>query len=368
MGIQPGMRRNTERTERLPLDTKEITVDWLAQAFRAQRGVEILRDFEVVEVIGGHSVKIRLKLDLTEAGKAAGIPQHVCLKGNLNGHLPDRPATLNEARFYGTFRHLLPIPAPTCYFADWDDDAEGQQGIMVIDDLKEMGGTFGTSANPIDVDEMARSLERLAIIHGCTWGSEVLQKQTWLQTAMAPETFMDDYWSLIPDYFEAHNKIPERVAIFPRWMAGDPSRLRKASAALRAYETANKGTRCLLHGDDHLGNSYLAPDGLRLWFDWQIVRKGLPWRDVSYFLVGSITIEDRRKAERELLRHYLEHLVVNGGPRIDFDEAWTQYRRYVLWGLMAWQSNINPGEETMPPLERFCMAAEELESHTLVDF
>lgn len=356
------------RTERLPLDMKEITPAWLAKAFRWQYPDDIVKDFEVVEIIDGHSIKMRLKLDLTEAGKAAGIPEHVCLKGNLNFHLPDRPATLNEARFYGTLGRALSLPAPTCYFADWDDDEISQQGIMIIDDLKAMGCTFSTSARAIDLDDMTRSLERLAKIHGRTWGSEDLKKQTWIQTAMAPETYMDDYWSLIPAYFEAHNKMPERVAIFPEWMQKNTNRLRDASAALRAYETNHPGTRCLIHGDSHLGNTYVQPDGQRFWYDWQMFRKGLPWRDLSYFIVGSITIEDRRKAESDLVRHYLEHLHATGGPKISFDEAWTEYRRYVMWGLMAWQSNINPGEVTMPPLERFCMAAKDHESHKLLDF
>src|SRR3546814_9560877 len=87
-------------------------------------------------------------------------------------------------------------------------------------------------------------------------------------------------------------------------------------------------------------------------FEWQIVRKGRPWRDYSYFVIGSITIEDRRKAERDLLRHYCSELSRHG-VEIGFDQAWDDYRRWVIWGLVGWQSNINPKEETMPPLERF---------------
>ncbi|MBU3948044.1 MAG: ecdysteroid 22-kinase family protein [Proteobacteria bacterium] len=359
------------RTERLPSDMKGVTADWLSRILRLEYPDIVVKNMEVVEFIGGHDTKLRLKLDLNKAGIDAGIPEHVCLKSNLEGHAPSLPVGVNEARFYNFYREskdVFTIPAPACYFADWDDDAVGQQGLMIIDDLIELGGTFGTSANPIGVDEMARSLEGLAAIHGSTWASKELAKQTWLQTAMAPETVTDDYWSMIPDYFDAHNKIPERIALFPQWMADDPSRLRKASAALRAHESKNKCPRCLIHGDAHLGNSYLRPDGKRIWFDWQIVRKGLPWRDVTYFIIGSIEIEDRRKAERDLLRHYLDHFAAMGGKKFTFDEVWEEYRRMVIWGLVAWQSNINPGEKTMPPLERFCMAAKDLETHKLLEF
>src|SRR3546814_3981565 len=102
---------------------------------------------------------------------------------------------------------------------------------------------------------------------------------------------------MMAEYFAAHNKIPERIAIFPKWMAEDPNRLRTAFRQLCAQEIADESPLCLVHGDAHLGNSYRRPDGDRIWFDWQIVRKGRPWRDYSYFVIGSITIEDRRSEE-----------------------------------------------------------------------
>src|SRR3546814_559006 len=139
-----------------------------------------------------------------------------------------------------------------------------------------------------------------------------------------------------------------------------------SSDLLCAQEIADESPLCLVHGDAHLGNSYRRPDGDRIWFDWQIVRKGRPWRDYSYFVIGSITIEDRRRAERDLLRHYCSELSRHG-VEIRFDQAWDDYRRWVIWGLVGWQSNINPKEETMPPLERFCRAADDLETHSFYD-
>src|SRR3546814_21034212 len=87
---------------------------------------------------------------------------------------------------------------------------------------------------------------------------------------------------MMAEYFAAHNKIPERIAIFPKWMAEDRNRLRTAFRQLCAQEIADESPLCLVHGDAHLGNSYRRPDGDRIWFDWQIVRKGRPWRDYSY--------------------------------------------------------------------------------------
>ena len=260
------------------------------------------------------------------------------------------------------------MPAPLCYYADWDDDELGQQGLVILEDLIPLGGEFSGSHNPIGVEDMAKSLEELAALHGGSWGMAELDEQAWLQTAMAPGTVTDDYWSMMEDIFARHNQLPERLAIFPKWMAEDTERLRMAFKQLCAHETRYTGPRCLIHGDAHLGNSYRKPNGERVWFDWQIVRKGLPWRDICYFLIGSMLIEDRRKHEKELVHHYLEHFIANGGEKFSFDQVWDEYSRMVIWGLIAWQSNINPNEQTMNPLERFCRAADDLQTHKFFNF
>ena len=350
------------RTERLPLDFAEVNAEWLTLTLETRYPGVVVEAMEVVQFIPGHTTKARLKLDLNQAGRDAGLPTQVCVKANWSGNNMSSPVCVNEARFYHSLASRMPVPSPTCYFADWDDGSEGQQGFIVLEDLIPEGGQFGYAHQPIDVDDLAKSLEGMAMMHGRSWGHPALDSETWLQTAMAPETTTDDYWMMMPDYFARHNAIPERVAIFPDWMAADPQRLYSAFQQLCAHETAYQGPRCLVHGDAHLGNSYRRPDGTRIWFDWQIVRKGLPWRDLTYFLVGSLTIEDRQRAGDDLIRHYLEHLAANGGPPIGFDQGLEEFSRWVIWGLVAWQSNINPQQDTMSGLSRFCSAAKDLDT------
>lgn len=354
-------RGHPARSEPLPMTLDGVTPEWLAGLLRLQYpGLEILA-MQTFELISGHSTKLRLEVDFNEAGKAAGLPRDLCLKANWSGNPMSSPVCVNEARFYRQFRNKMELPAPSCYFADWDDTPTHQQGVILLDDIAKEGGTFVNSTHPIGLDDMQRSLTGLAELHGRTWNHPELHRQAWLQTAMAPETVTDDYWGMMETYFAAHNAIPERVAIFPAWMAKNPENLRTAWRQLCAQEMASSAPLCLVHGDSHLGNTYRRADGKRMWFDWQIVRKGRLWRDYSYFLIGSISIDDRRHAERDLLRHYCAALETHG-VKLDFAEAWENYRRWVIWGLVAWQSNINPREETMQPLERFCVAATELDT------
>jgi len=361
------VRGYPQRPRHLPTDFSALDRDGLTGLLQLRYPGLVVEEATLVEFVSGHSSKARMALKLNAVGREAGVSEYVCLKSNWSGNPMSSGANLAEARFYGNFASRPPALTPKCFFADWDDDGETRQGLIVLEDLKRRPAEFRNSKVPLTVDEMARSLRQLAQLHGSTWDSPELETMAWLQVAMAPETTVDDYWNLMGDHFPVHNRLPERLAIFPRWIAEDPERLRTGFRQLSAEEMASPMPRCLIHGDSHLGNTCRLPDGSRLWFDWQIVRRGRPWRDYSYFVAGSLCVEDRRRAERELLRIYCDAMAAQG-VRLDYDTAFDEYRRWIFWGLWAWQSNMNPIETTMEPLERFCVAAEDLETHTFFEY
>src|SRR3546814_18839472 len=75
---------------------------------------------------------------------------------------------------------------------------------------------------------------------------------------------------------------------------------------------AQKSPRCVNLGDCHQGNTYVMPNGERVWLDWPLVSKGRPWRDLTYMTMGALTIEERRSSERGLLAHYLSAPTTTG--------------------------------------------------------
>lgn len=349
-------RGHTSRSERLPLTYEGVTAPWLTSVLQAQYPGAVIHSMEMTGQVFGHTSKARYALNLNDVGIKAGIPAHVCLKANWTGDPLSSEVCVNEARFYGLLSSRLDLPAPKSYFADWDDDSDGKQGFVMLEDLVELGGLFGTSGQPITLDDMAASIGQLAHLHGSTWGNPEVLDQPWLQTAVSPQTPTDDYWTLMKDYVPIHNAREAHLKLLPKWAAQDPNRIHQAFLKLREAEMADTSPLCLVHGDAHLGNSYLCPDGHRIWLDWQIVRKGRPWRDVHYFLVGSLTIEQRREAERDMIRLYCDQ-IAKYGVKLDFDKAWHDYHRWLIWGIIAWHTNINPNENTLIALERFCVAA-----------
>ncbi|MDO8364270.1 MAG: aminoglycoside phosphotransferase family protein [Actinomycetota bacterium] len=328
-----------QRTQPLPRRLEEVTPAWLGEMLAHRYPGVVVHDFETVEVKSSHTTKVRVRLDMNDAGRAAGIPEHVCLKANWSGMRTPEICEL-EARFYGLASSGLDVPVPAAYFADWDDDGWGN-GIVVMEDLARSPGTFGSSDDHLGVDAVAAGLETLARVHGAMWGDPRLATWKWLHPNMGTANDTEQviiYWNYI--WFNLTD--PEYRAVVPAWVYDRPELMAHALDALTAYERAATGTHCLVHGDAHQGNSFLRADGQRVWVDWQLVRHGTALRDVEYFLVSSLTVEERRANDRALVEHYRQSLLATGAEGAPgADEAWQQFIRWPAYGSQAWLGNIN---------------------------
>jgi aminoglycoside phosphotransferase (APT) family kinase protein len=161
---------------------------------------------------------------------------------------------------------------------------------------------------------------------------------------------------------------PSYQAFLPRWIYDQPELLAHAFDELADFARTQPGPRCLVHGDSHQGNSFLRANGERVWHDWQLVRRGQPWRDVTYFMLGALTIGERRASAADLIRHYRAALSATGASDVpDQDTAWGHFRRWPVYGMQAWLSNVDRwGQGGMHMVERFFSAAEDMETIALL--
>ena len=100
----------------------------------------------------------------------------------------------------------------------------------------------------------------------------------------------------------------------------------------------------MLHGDPHIGNTYLLPSGEVGFLDWQVARRGNWSLDLGYFLQGALTVEDRRRSERDLLVEYRDSLGLPADELPSADEIWLRYRASVAHGLTLWLVTASAGE------------------------
>jgi hypothetical protein len=354
------------RTGRLPRNLDEITPAWLTGLLRNRySGLEV-RDMQVVELKNSHTTKLRLALDLNDAGRAAGVPRQVCLKSNWSEGFESGDICELEARFYHLMQGQLNAPLPKTYYTDWDGDGGGR-GIVVMEDLGSAPGEFGNSAHHLGVDGVAKGLESLAVLHGALWGSSRLDEQAWLHRSM--DTPVDTEQLLrMYNYWVLNLRKPAYKAILPRWIYETPERFAQAFDELGAFEREQTQPFCLVHGDAHQGNSFLRSSGERVWHDWQLVRKGRPWRDLTYFMLGALTIEERRASAGDLIRHYRQALIATGAQGVlDQDAAWEQFRRWPVYGMQSWLANVDQwGQGGLHIVERFFTAAEDMDTIRLL--
>jgi aminoglycoside phosphotransferase (APT) family kinase protein len=95
------------------------------------------------------------------------------------------------------------------------------------------------------------------------------------------------------------------------------------------------GPRTLLHGDTHVGNTYLLDEGRMGWLDFQLSHRGCYARDLTYLITTALPIERRRAHERELIAFYFDELRSRGVTSVpDMDTAWTLHRQAAVWGLV----------------------------------
>ena len=159
-----------------------------------------------------------------------------------------------------------------------------------------------------------------------------------------------------------------------------PARL---TTALRAF-ASRSGSWLLsrserfspIHGDYRLDNLLFAtPAGGSpvATVDWQTLEIGLPGRDLGYFLGNSLSSENRRECERELVAAYHEALVALGVKGHSLEECFDDYRHGQFQGLLVtvvasvMLTHTQRGDAMfMAMSSRACQAIRDLESLDLL--
>ncbi|WP_131812719.1 hypothetical protein [Mycolicibacterium peregrinum] len=75
------------------------------------------------------------------------------------------------------------------------------------------------------------------------------------------------------------------------------------------------------------------------------VKESWASRDLSYVLSTALEPENRRLWESELVAYYIEQLLLAGAPAVDFDTAWTLYRRNLFSALAWWTGTLGQPPE-----------------------
>ena len=274
----------------VPKDWSELTPEWMTAAL-AERHPGAIVD-AVTVAMRDDGTNRRARLALTYAAGPAG-PATVFVKAVDPEHKAMVKLTsglLHEPRLFNS-KVELPLEHPLVYAAVIDEADE--DFLLVMEDLTARGADPRDSTRPYTVDEAASGVRGLARMHARYWGERVRRPELdWLEP-FVPWDGMQ--YAPLPAALDALGAdAPASVhALTIENLIED---------VWKPYvRTLTVGPPTLLHGDAHVGNTYLTPAGDVGFLDWQVARKGNFALDLGYFLQGAITTEDRRAHERELL-------------------------------------------------------------------
>jgi hypothetical protein len=283
-----------------------------------------------VSILGSDAgTSSRARLGLT----GEGVPESVFVKIGANSVATRLMGELGrlghtEVRFYSELAPEL-TGVPKSYGAAFD----GWTGryLLVLEDLPAGSCEFPDTLHPISADQASLIIELLAGLHATFWDRLPTDNRAplgWLYTPSGDVTSL-----LTGSLMNASFKRLAERATFPIDTPVETGRFiadnYPAVAAL-----IDTPPHTVMHGDAHPGNVYFR-DGKAGLLDWQAVRRGHPSRELAYTLITSLTPEDRRTAQRDLLDVYRRALAASGGPELDRDDLWLRFRQGALYGYVA---------------------------------
>lgn len=317
----------------VPRDWDEITPQWMTAALAGHHPDAVVDALSVELRDDGTNRRARLRVSYA----AGNGPATVFVKAVDPGHRDLVRLTsglFHEPRLF-TSGVDLPLEHPTVYAALIDEPAE--DFILVMEDLTARGADPRDATRPLTVEQAASGVRGLARMHGRFWGARVTDDPAlqWLEAfvpwdGMGAAPLEEAQKRLGPDAPEAVMALTIGELIDDIW-----------KPYIRTLTTT---PQTLLHGDPHIGNTYLLPDGEVGFLDWQVARRGNWSLDLGYFLQGALTISDRRIAERELLDQYRDELGLPASELPSLDEIWLRYRASVAHGLTLWLCTASAGE------------------------
>jgi hypothetical protein len=350
LASEQGRQEKVTDPSQVPGSYDAITPEWLSKILcRDTPGAEIVSS-SLDAPDDGTSNRRRIFLTYNDAGQRAGLPSSVFCKAaaavSTRTALNEFGLAEAEANFYSKARPRLDMLAPEAYYAAYDPETYAYF-IMMKDMGKEV--TFPNERNEISLAQAESQVDTLARLHSRFYQSPELG------TATLPFVKWQDLWLTMmrvspgfapccdqafgeSEHIMAVRLFKRRAEVWPKTMA---------SAAAHA-----KLPHTLIHSDVHLANWFITADNRMGLHDWQVITIGHWSRDFIYAITTSLTVENRRAWEKDLLARYLDTMAELGVPLAESGaklassgETWKNLRQQLLTALAFWTITLRPAPE-----------------------
>lgn len=316
---------------RIPQDWCDVSPQWMTAAIAPEHPQAEVAAVELVTRDDGTNRRARFRLSYRHGSG----PEYVFCKAHTPRHriVHLRNGNLfNEARLFAA-EVPLPVDHPRVYSAI--TDRLRLDFLLVMEDLTQRGADPRDATRPMTVEQVADGLRGLARLHSRYWGLTNTSQPAlkWLKTWRPSRGWQVGLRRCVPLALERHREdLPKQITGY----TGDEI----VDYWARFVSGLRRGPATLLHGDAHIGNTYILPGNSVGFLDWQVARRGNWSQDMGYFLVGALSEADRGDHEGELLREYHDALQLPVAQRPSLDEITLRYRASHAYGLAIWLSTL----------------------------
>lgn len=295
----------------IPVQTTDISVDWLNQVLADRGDVGVIRSVRAESMGEGVGILGELsRLHLTYADGQSGPPTMVA---KCQSKFPENVFIselmgfyTREVNFYRQLSTTLNLRVPHCYFAD--AAPSGAPFVLLLEEV--------TGARMIDqvagatLEECHQIADVAATLHGTYWESPALYALDWLPP-----------WN--NDGYKAAQALGQaKLSTFEEtWAANVPA---DAMSWMRKFTDrypdildwwVEQGNVTLAHTDFRAENFLFggsAGPGTVTMLDFQLMTRHVGVWDIANFLGASVTVENRRQWEPSVLERYHDRLVAAG--------------------------------------------------------
>ena len=311
----------------------KVTPEWLSKVLGAHvPGAKVVK----TSIAGGHegmTSRHRWKLEWNSEGQKAGLPTAIFFKATPEGkHLREMLSLLHmgerECDVYNKIQRELRGLIPKGYYAH---SYPGGRHIIILEDVMEVGATPHWMADVCSIKFAKAVAVSQAKLHSKFWNSDRFEKDmVWVRPHSrgfgwiwqkrlynnSRRMFLDlDVGKELPDYVRN---------LIKQW----------DEQCVAMWEYFDRKPPTILHGDSHLGNVMENADGTASLYDWQCHFRGYGYRDLAYFTMSALTVEDCEAHERDIFDVYTNTLEEHG-ISVNREEAW---REYCLLGMERFDS------------------------------
>ena len=313
------------------VSANDINSDWI-QAVLAQNGMDVQVKLLSTEPIGTGQMAHNLRLHLETSDSTGDFPKTLVAKV-ASPDPTSRESGSGAAGFYtrevNFYKHLAAsanVTIPRCLYSEMD----GSDFVIVLEDLSP--AKPGDQIAGVSLEQAQLVMMEAANLHASHWGDAALDDVPWLvgsntEAGRASASFpFAQFWPLFCERYA--DRLTEEVReVGNRYVRADD-----------AYQAGRGGQRCLVHNDFRPDNMMFATSegGYPVSIvDWQTLGLGRGASDLSYFLGGALSSDDRKAQEESLLREYHEALVSMDVHDLSFDQLFEDYRFYSFQLLRA---------------------------------